>query len=171
MGCPNAGMQPDRRPVSDIGYPHQVLVMAVTMTLTVTALFLLFDTTPDVHRKASTIGISVGIAAILVTLWHSWKRYDRIDAGGLSRTHETKRQRTLRYIGILGFSIAVIGSMAWWALNSDFGLILAEFVGAGMVVWASYLTVVVWERRHHKVVMSEKKSMYTVDVTFGRTLR
>ena len=152
-------------------YRNQVLMMAVALTFSAAALFLLFDTNPDIHRKALVIGISVGIATILVTLWHSWKRYDGIDAGEFRRIYETNRQRTLRYIGILVVSIAVIGSMAWWAMNGNFGFILAGFVGACMVVWASYLTVVVWERLRHKIVMSEKKSMYTVDATAGRTLR
>ena len=145
-------------------YRHQVLIMAVTMTFSAAVPFLLFDTTPDMRRNALVIGISVGIAASIVTLWHSWKRYDRIDAGEFSRTHETNRQRTLRYIGILVFSIAVISSMVWWAINGDFDFILAELVGANMVVWASYLTVVVWERRRHKTVISEEKTMYTVDM-------
>jgi len=155
-------------PHSDPGwynqYHNQLLIMAVNMTLATTAVFFLFDNPADLTWKGIIIGISIGISASLVTLWDSWKRYDRIEAGEFITVNETKKQRNLRYIGILILSLVVIGLIAFWVINDKVFFILAVMLGVCGVTWVSYLTVVVWERRHHKVVISEKKSMYTVDV-------
>jgi len=155
-------------PHSDPGwynrYHNQLLIMAVNMTLATTALFFLFGNSEELIWKGIFIGISIGISASLVTLWHSWKRYDRIEAGEFITLNETKKQRNLRYIGILILSLVVIGSISFWAINDKVFFIFGLLLGVCMVTWVSYLTVLVWERRHHKVVISKKQSMYSVDM-------
>ncbi len=72
-------------------YRNQVMGMAVILTLVATVFSLLSaDSSGDI-QKGVTLGIIVGISVSLVTLWHSWKRYDRIDAGGeFIEVRETK---------------------------------------------------------------------------------
>ncbi|KAF1073211.1 hypothetical protein [Methanogenium sp. MK-MG] len=48
--------------------------------------------------------------------------------------------------------------------NAATHLILATLVGLSIVIWVVYFTVFVWERRRHKVVIAERRSMYAIDV-------
>jgi uncharacterized protein DUF1673 len=142
-------------------YRNQVMGMAVILTLVATVFSLLSaDSSGDI-QKGVTLGIIVGISVSLVTLWHSWKRYDRIDAGEFIEVRETKKQCMLRRVAMVIISIVYIG---WMAFNAGTHLILATLVGLNILMWVIYFTVFVWEVRHHKAVIAKKMSMYTIDM-------
>ncbi|WFN34277.1 DUF1673 domain-containing protein [Methanogenium sp. S4BF] len=61
-------------------YRNRVLVMAVSLTAATIALSLLFGDASGNTWKGIVLGSIIGISAGIVTLWHSWNRYDRIDA-------------------------------------------------------------------------------------------
>jgi hypothetical protein len=145
-------------------YHNRVMVMAVNLTVATIALTLLLDDSSGNIWKGVVLGGIIGISAALVTLWHSWTRYDRIDAGEFIEVHETKKQRMIRYFGFLVLSVAGIAWVALWALNAATHLILATGVGLSIVIWVVYFTVCVWERLRHKVVIAEKRSIYAIDL-------
>ncbi len=145
-------------------YRNRVMVMAVNLTVVTIALFLLLDDSSGDIRKGIVLGGIIGISTGLVTLWHSWKRYDRIDAGEFIAVHETTKQRMIRYGGILILSFAVIAWIVFQMFNGATHLILATGVGLCTVIWVVYFTVFVWERRRHKVVIADKWSMYAIDL-------
>lgn len=69
----------------------------------------------------------------------------------------------IRYGGILILSVAVIVWMVLQMFNGATHLILAAEAGLCIVIWVVYFTVFVWERRRHKVVIAENRSMYAID--------
>ncbi|WAI00219.1 DUF1673 family protein [Methanogenium organophilum] len=144
-------------------YRNRVMMMAVSLTTATIALSLLFDDASGNTWKGIVLGGIIGIVAGLVTLWHSWKRYERIDAGEFIAVHETKTQRMMRYGGILILSGAVIAWMVFQMFRGATHLILAAEAGLCVVIWVVYFTVCLWERRRHKVVIAENRSMYTID--------
>lgn len=145
-------------------YRNRVMVMAVNLTVVAIALALLFDDSSGYIWKGILLGGIIGITTGLVTLWHSWTRYDRIDAGEFIEVHETTQQRMIRLAGIPILSVGVIVWMAFWAFNAATHLILATLVALCIVIWEVYFTIVVWERRCHKVVIANKRSMYAIDM-------
>lgn len=70
----------------------------------------------------------------------------------------------IRYSGILIVSFAVIVWMVFHMSNGATHLILAGMVSVCIVIWFVYFTVYVWERRRHKVVVADKRSMYAIDM-------
>lgn len=144
-------------------YRNRVMMMAINLTIATIALSLLFADAAGDSWKGIVLGGVIGISAGLVTLWHSWKRYERIDAGEFIAVHETKNQRMMRYGGILMLSGAVIAWMIIQMFRGAIHLILATEVGLCIVIWVVYLTVCAWERRRHKVVIAENRSMYAID--------
>lgn len=145
-------------------YRNQVMMMAVNLTIATIALFLLLDDALGGIRKGIVLGIVIGISAGCVTLWHSWKRYDRIEAGEFIEVRETTEQRMIRYGGIVIISFAVIAWMVFQMFNAATHMILGTVVGACIVIWVVYFTVYVWERRRHKMVIAKKRSMYAIDM-------
>jgi hypothetical protein len=73
-------------------YRNQVMVMAVNLTVATIALFLLFDDASTISERGIILGIVIGISTGFVTLWHSWKRYERIEAGEFIEVHETTKK-------------------------------------------------------------------------------
>lgn len=139
--------------------------MAVNLTVATIALSILLDDTSGNAWKGIVLGGIMGISGGLVALWNSWKWYERIDAGEFREVHMTTKQQMIRYGGILIFSIVVISLTALRVMNArQYIGFIAVLMSLSLLLWMMYFTVFVWERRRHKVVAADKRSMYAIDM-------
>lgn len=165
---PSTG-RPDGKSDSEFGwynrYHNQLLAMAVNLTLATIALFFLLDDSRNFAWIGIPIGITVGILTVIITLWHSWKRYDRIQKGEFLRQNEDGKQRPLRSVGIISVTIVLVAIISLGLIIKRPFIILAVFAGVGMTMWMLYVSVRIWEKRRRQIMIWEKNSLYSVDIT------
>lgn len=143
-------------------YRNQLLVAAlVTSIMTVVAFLLIKDA---IWYPAIFLGIGLGMGMALGFLLCHRKQYARIDAGEFIRANMSRRLRITRDLSLPVATILFAGVMAYCILEGRIDQILALMLALGVAFWAQYGFTSLWERRHRKSLISEKGSMYTLDI-------
>jgi len=117
--------------------------------------------------QPSSLGVGLGIGLALGFLLSHRKQYARIDAGEFIRATMSRRLRITRDLSLPVAIILFAGVMAYCILEGRLDQIFALMLALGIAFWAQYGFTLLWERRHQKTLISEKGSMYTLDMAAG----
>ena len=142
-------------------YHNQLLVVAAAFSAAAAAAFLLIE---DVTGYPTVwTGLAIGIGAFIGFLLGCRKQYAQIAAGEFRRENMGRQLRIIRRLSTPVAAVLLVAIMGYFVLSGMHGWIVRFTLALSLVGWAQYGVTIFWERRHRKIVIAEKGSMYTLD--------
>jgi hypothetical protein len=146
-------------------YHNHILVMATLVTAATTILFLLFG---ELSGSSVVItAIAIGLGYLIGSLASQDKRFRKVIAGELVRGRGDRKERIVRYLRTLQFSVpatcgALFVGVALFALLEWWELILTFLLGMSILSWIHLGITIIWERRNGMTLVSDSGSFFAV---------
>lgn len=149
-------------------YRNRVLVSAVALSPAAAAVLILAEGVAGYPIVPTAIAIGVGSAIGFLISYRKW--FGRVAAGEFVRVCGTGRERLIRRVRALALSmpaffVVLVAAAGGFALSGMVGQALALVLGGSLICWTAYCFTLLWERQHRAVLIAERGSMYTVEMT------
>jgi len=146
-------------------YHHQLLVMAVLVSVGIAAAAIRHGSILDYHFMIP--GIAIGLGAFIGLLASQGRRYDQVACGKFVRGRGDGRERIIRYLRTWTLSVPGTcgGIIAGTTLLIALGwreMIPAYLLGMSISGWGILGITVAWERRHRLILVTDGGSYFAV---------